>query len=92
MNFEGLPRLSELTFLEVVHDQFLVGRHSCKFARIPANTTATIRLPNAKTDAITEGGKKLASSDDFKNVRADGKAVKLDVGSGVYVFEWAVEK
>ena len=59
--------------------------------RIPPNTTATIRLPNAKIEAITEGGKKLASSDDFKNVRADGKAVKLEVGSGVYVFEWKVE-
>lgn len=57
--------------------------------RIPPNTTATITLPNAKIEQITEGGKKLSESVDFKNMRADGKAVKVEVGSGVYVFEWA---
>jgi alpha-L-rhamnosidase len=59
--------------------------------RIPPNTTATITLPNAKIEQITEGGKKLPESSDFKNIRADGKAVKVEVGSGVYAFEWAVE-
>jgi alpha-L-rhamnosidase len=56
--------------------------------RIPANTTATIALPNAKIEQITEGGKKLADSADFKNITTEGQAVKIDVGSGVYVFEW----
>ena len=59
--------------------------------RIPPNTTATIALPNAKIRQITEGGKQLVDGDDFKNIRADGKAVKVDVGSGVYVFEWTIE-
>jgi alpha-L-rhamnosidase len=57
--------------------------------RIPPNTTATITLPNAKIEQITEGGKRLTDSTDFKNIRADGKNVKVDVGSGVYAFEWA---
>ncbi len=57
--------------------------------RIPPNTTATITLPNAQKDKITEGGKKLEGNDDFRNIRADGKAVKVDIGSGNYVFEWA---
>lgn len=59
--------------------------------RIPPNTTATITLPNAKMGEITEGGKKLSPSSDFRNIRADGKAVKVEVGSGVYAFEWAVQ-
>lgn len=56
--------------------------------RIPANSRATITLPNAKIGEITEGGKKLSDSTDFKNIKADGKAVKVDIGSGEYVFEW----
>lgn len=56
--------------------------------RIPPNTTATITLPNAIIEQITEGGKKLSASSDFRNIRADGKAVKVDIGSGVYAFEW----
>jgi alpha-L-rhamnosidase len=59
--------------------------------QIPPNTTATIRLPNAKMADITEGGKKLSGNADFKNSRADGQAVKVDVGSGVYAFEWPWE-
>jgi alpha-L-rhamnosidase len=66
--------------------------------RIPPNTTATITLPNAKMGEITdlsrgsrEGGEKLSDSADFKHIRADGKAVKMEVGSGVYAFEWAAE-
>jgi alpha-L-rhamnosidase len=66
------------------------GKMSLK-VRIPANTTATITLPNAKIDQITEGGKKMETGEDFKNIRADGKDVKVVVGSGVYAFEWAAE-
>lgn len=56
--------------------------------RIPANTTATIILPDAKLSDLTEGGKGVSESADFRNIRTDAKAVKVDVGSGVYVFEW----
>jgi alpha-L-rhamnosidase len=59
--------------------------------RIPPNTTATIRLPNAKMANITEGGKKLSDNADLKNSRADGQAVKVEVGSGEYAFEWPWE-
>lgn len=59
--------------------------------RIPANTTATIALPNAKIEQITEGGKKLSNGGVFKNIKAEDNGVKVDVGSGMYVFEWASE-
>lgn len=60
--------------------------------RIPPNTTATITLLDAKIAAITEGGKSLTGSDNFRNIRADGKVVKVEVGSGLYNFEWILEK
>jgi alpha-L-rhamnosidase len=59
--------------------------------RIPPNTTATIRFPFAKMGQITESGKPMENGDDFKNMRAEGKAVKVEVGSGNYVFEWVLD-
>jgi alpha-L-rhamnosidase len=59
--------------------------------RIPPNTMATIRLPNAKIGKITEGSSKVLNGEFFKNIRADGQAVKLETGSGFYVFEWVLE-
>ena len=59
--------------------------------RIPPNTTATITLPDAKMEQIIEGGKKLSEASDFRNIRVEGKAVKVEVGSGVYAFEWAAQ-
>jgi alpha-L-rhamnosidase len=59
--------------------------------RIPPNTMATIKLPNVRIGDITEGGKKLENGDEFKNIQKDGNAVKVDIGSGIYVFEWRIE-
>jgi alpha-L-rhamnosidase len=56
--------------------------------KIPANTTATIKLPSAKTDAVTESGNAISSV--FKNVQQEGQNVILTAGSGDYVFEYAV--
>jgi alpha-L-rhamnosidase len=54
---------------------------------VPANTTATVRLPNAKLEEVTEGGKPLAGREDISHVRQVNGAVLLDVGSGKCVFE-----
>lgn len=56
---------------------------------VPANTTATVRLPNAKLEEVSESGKPLASRSDISHARQTGDAVLLDVGSGKYVFESA---
>ena len=53
------------------------------FVKIPANTTADIRLPKAAGKAITMNGKPLAGS------RQDGEHVTLAKGSGEYKFTWA---
>jgi alpha-L-rhamnosidase len=54
--------------------------------RVPANTTATVRLPNAKLEEVSEGGKPLAGRADISRAQQTGDAVVLDVGSGEYVF------
>ena len=53
---------------------------------VPANTTATVRLPKAKLQEVSEGGKALADRADIRGARQSGDAVELEVGSGKYVF------
>jgi alpha-L-rhamnosidase len=54
--------------------------------RVPANTTATVRLPNAKFEEVSEGAKPLAGRADILRAQQTGDAVVLEVGSGEYVF------
>jgi len=54
--------------------------------QIPANTTATIRLPDTQIDKVTEQGKAIAAG--FKNVQQSGSDVLVETGSGNYVFEY----
>lgn len=56
--------------------------------KIPPNTTATIKLPFAETNVITENGKPIANV--FKNVKQDGNNAVLETGSGEYTFEYTI--
>ena len=56
---------------------------------VPANTTATVRVPNAKLEDVSEGGKPLSGRTDISKARQEGDAVVLEVGSGKYMFESA---
>jgi alpha-L-rhamnosidase len=53
---------------------------------VPANTTATVRLPKAKLEEVSEEGKPLADRADILRARQSRDAVVLEVGSGKYVF------
>jgi alpha-L-rhamnosidase len=53
---------------------------------VPANTTATVRLPKARLEEVSEEGKSLAGRGDISGARQAGDAVVLEVGSGKYVF------
>jgi alpha-L-rhamnosidase len=55
--------------------------------RIPSNTKATIVLPAESIEKVVEGGKPVSSSTDFSNVRVENKKVKMEAGSGDYLFE-----
>lgn len=55
--------------------------------QVPANTTATVRLPKAKLEQVTEGQKPLTNRADMFSARQVRDAVVVEVGSGQYVFE-----
>jgi len=57
---------------------------------VPPNTTTTLRLPKAKLEQVTEGGKALAGRADLLGVRQAGDDVIVEVGSGKYEFESAL--
>ncbi len=58
---------------------------------VPANTSATIRLPNARMAAVTEGGHPLSHGNGIGTPRQDGDTVVVDVGSGAYQFAYPTE-
>ena len=54
---------------------------------IPANTTATVRLPKAKLEQVIEKGASLQTSPGVSHVLQLEDAVTAELGSGSYVFE-----
>jgi len=58
---------------------------------ISANTQASIRLPGADLEAVTEGGQPLADAEGISNARQAGSEVVLDAGAGQYVFAYATD-
>jgi len=57
---------------------------------IPANTTASVRLPGAKIEDVTESGKALGGATSGAKQMED--AVVLDTGSGTYEFVYKYGK
>ncbi len=62
---------------------------------VPANTTATVRLPSASLDKITESGRPLDASEGLHEASQDGGEFAIQVGSGDYTFlvkDWPGKK
>jgi alpha-L-rhamnosidase len=57
---------------------------------IPANTTATVALPNANAKAVTENNMVIADIKDISNITTEGSAAKFNLGSGNYHFEYTL--
>ncbi|MEV4656867.1 family 78 glycoside hydrolase catalytic domain [Micromonospora sp. NPDC049301] len=53
---------------------------------LPANTTATVRLPAPGRNAVTEGGRPAEQADGVRFVRMDGAVAVYEIGSGSYSF------
>jgi len=53
---------------------------------IPANTTATVYVPAPSADAVTEGGKALATAAGVKFLRMEGGHAVLSVEAGAFRF------
>ena len=54
---------------------------------VPANSTATIWLPNADTSALTENGKPLKQSEGLQILRQEDRYTVCKIGSGKYNFQ-----
>ena len=59
---------------------------------VPANTTATIRLPGARLAGVKESGQALARRPGLASPRQDGPDVVVEAGSGRYRFSYALVK
>jgi alpha-L-rhamnosidase len=53
---------------------------------VPANTRATVFLPEASAARVTEGGGPVAAANGVKAVAAAGKDLRVEVGAGTYRF------
>lgn len=53
---------------------------------IPANTQATVYLPTADPNSITESGRSLKDHEHAKLIRTEGKVAVLSIASGSYEF------
>jgi alpha-L-rhamnosidase len=56
---------------------------------VPANTTATVRLPKAQLAGVTEGGQPLAAGNGIRAPQQHGDTVVVEVGSGAYRFAYS---
>jgi alpha-L-rhamnosidase len=56
--------------------------------RVPPNTRATVRLPDAKLADVTEGSRAVGSSAGVTSARQNVDAVVVEIGSGEYAFEY----
>lgn len=62
------------------------GDHLVVEVTIPANTTATVRLPAADVGAVTESGQPLGGQPGLGQAKAEGGIVSIPVESGTYRF------
>ena len=53
---------------------------------VPANTTATVRVPAPGRHAVTEGGRPAEQADGVRFVKLDDGAAVFEIGSGSYSF------
>ncbi len=78
----------ESMYGEVESDWKLAGNQFEMTARVPPNTRATVRLPGATLQQVTEGGKPVGSAPGVAKAYQDGQAVVVEVGSGEYRFQY----
>ena len=59
---------------------------------IPANTTATVILPEAVLAEVKEGKANVAGTKGIQNAEQVTEGVKLEIGSGSYTFSYPVKQ
>ncbi|MBP8305256.1 MAG: family 78 glycoside hydrolase catalytic domain, partial [Phycisphaerae bacterium] len=56
--------------------------------QVPANTTATVRLPHAWIGQVTESGRPLDQADGVSSASQVRDGVAVEIGSGQYAFQY----
>jgi alpha-L-rhamnosidase len=59
-------------------------------AQVPPNTHATVRLPRAVLAEVQESGKPVGVGNGIAAIKQSGDTVVVEVGSGRYVFSYAM--
>ncbi|MCM8901026.1 hypothetical protein KVG29_07250 [Caldicoprobacter algeriensis] len=59
---------------------------------VPHNTTATVVLPFATSDAVYESGKKLIETEGILEHETVDDGVKVEIGSGEYAFRYKMQR
>jgi alpha-L-rhamnosidase len=67
--------------------EFVDGRFQLDVT-VPPNTHASVRLPHASVERVTESGRALTDADGIERAFQDGDAVVVEVGSGRYRFAY----
>ena len=63
----------------------------CLNVTIPANTRAVVRLPGATASQVMESGVTLSQAEGVTNPTQIGKDTRIELGSGVYRFEYPIQ-
>jgi len=66
------------------------GRSLTVEVKVAANTTATVELPHAVLEQVTESGKPLSQADGILGTSQAGQSAMVRVGSGRYLFAYPV--
>jgi len=86
-DFLKLTGLTGISLVGKVSNSWKVENHKILMdVDIPANTRATIYLPAANADSISESGKKLSEVKGIKIDEAKDGYVEVETGSGEYHF------
>jgi alpha-L-rhamnosidase len=70
----------------IVSDWKIDGQSLVLNVKVPANTTATLRMPAADMAAVTESGKPADAAEGVKFVKMEEGAAIYELGSGCYRF------
>jgi alpha-L-rhamnosidase len=58
---------------------------------IPANTRATVRLPQAQLASVTESGHAIGNGNGITATKQDGQTAVIEIGSGTYRFAYPAQ-
>jgi alpha-L-rhamnosidase len=85
-------RASHMTMYGKVSSAWAFKDGSFELAiEVPANTRATVRLPQAQLASVTESGHAIGNGNGIAATKQDGQTVVVEIGSGSYRFAYPAQ-